>query len=65
MLISNSKMLKKAQREGYAVPAFNVHNLETEYPDANDPRKYITPGKLAMQKVVENKIIICGSAGRI
>ncbi|WP_416778713.1 tagatose bisphosphate family class II aldolase [Xenorhabdus budapestensis] len=36
-----------------------------EYPDANDPRKYITPGKLAMQKVVENKIIICGSAGRI
>ena len=22
-------MLKKAQREGYAVPAFNIHNLET------------------------------------
>lgn len=28
-LISNREMLKKAQREGYAVPAFNVHNLET------------------------------------
>ena len=22
-------MLRKAQREGYAVPAFNIHNLET------------------------------------
>lgn len=28
-LISNREMLKKAQRNGYAVPAFNVHNLET------------------------------------
>ncbi|MCG8707196.1 tagatose bisphosphate family class II aldolase [Brenneria sp. 4F2] len=28
-LISNREMLKKAQRQGYAVPAFNVHNLET------------------------------------
>ncbi|PHM55289.1 tagatose bisphosphate family class II aldolase [Xenorhabdus sp. KK7.4] len=36
-----------------------------QYPDANDPRKYITPGKIAMQKVVEKKITICGSAGRV
>ncbi|CAM3889679.1 tagatose bisphosphate family class II aldolase [Xenorhabdus thuongxuanensis] len=35
----------------------------TEHPDANDPRKYITPGKEAMRKVVETKIHICGSAG--
>lgn len=28
-LVSNRAMLIKAQREGYAVPAFNVHNLET------------------------------------
>ena len=28
-LISSQEMLKKAQREQYAVPAFNIHNLET------------------------------------
>lgn len=28
-IISTQQMLKKAQREGYAVPAFNIHNLET------------------------------------
>ena len=28
-LVSNRTMLLNAQREGYAVPAFNVHNLET------------------------------------
>ncbi|OCG42536.1 class II aldolase, tagatose bisphosphate family [Gilliamella sp. Fer1-1] len=28
-LISSQEMLKKAQRECYAVPAFNIHNLET------------------------------------
>jgi len=29
MLVNTSEMLKKAQKEGYAVPAFNIHNLET------------------------------------
>ncbi|WP_160673494.1 tagatose bisphosphate family class II aldolase [Clostridium sp. C8-1-8] len=29
MILSTREMLLKAQREGYAVPAFNVHNLET------------------------------------
>lgn len=28
-IISGRTMLKKAQQEGYAVPAFNIHNLET------------------------------------
>ncbi|ACD54001.1 tagatose-bisphosphate aldolase [Clostridium botulinum] len=33
-------------------------------PNANDPRKYMTPGKDAMTKIVENKIKVCGSANR-
>jgi tagatose 1,6-diphosphate aldolase GatY/KbaY len=28
-IISTKAMLNKAQQEGYAVPAFNIHNLET------------------------------------
>lgn len=36
-----------------------------EHPDANDPRKYITPGKKAMMEVVKHKIEVCGSAGRM
>lgn len=28
-ILSTKEMLKKAQKEGYAVPAFNIHNLET------------------------------------
>ncbi len=28
-IISSKNMLLKAQRKGYAVPAFNIHNLET------------------------------------
>lgn len=28
-IISSKTMLKKARQEGYAVPAFNIHNLET------------------------------------
>ncbi|WP_181940671.1 class II fructose-bisphosphate aldolase, partial [Klebsiella pneumoniae] len=28
-IISSKNMLLKAQRLGYAVPAFNIHNLET------------------------------------
>jgi tagatose 1,6-diphosphate aldolase GatY/KbaY len=34
-------------------------------PDANDPRKYMTPGKEAMKKVVIDKIMMCGSNGKI
>lgn len=36
-----------------------------QQPEANDPRKYITPGKLAMKAVVADKIRICGSAGKL
>ncbi|MGG7213848.1 tagatose bisphosphate family class II aldolase [Clostridium nigeriense] len=32
-----------------------------ENPSANDPRKYMTPGKEAMKKVVAHKIMVCGS----
>ncbi|MBI6548256.1 tagatose bisphosphate family class II aldolase [Xenorhabdus lircayensis] len=35
-----------------------------EYPAANDPRHYMTQGKMAMEKVVEEKILVCGSAGK-
>lgn len=37
----------------------------SENPDANDPRKYITPGKAAMKQVVMDKIYMCGSEGRL
>ena len=35
-----------------------------ENPEANDPRKYMTPGKEAMKKIVEHKIMVCGSNGK-
>lgn len=35
-----------------------------EHPEANDPRKYMTPGKQAMKEVVIHKIKVCGSEGR-
>ncbi|EEX42054.1 tagatose bisphosphate family class II aldolase [Vibrio furnissii] len=37
----------------------------SEHPDANDPRKYITPGKAAMKRVVMDKIRLCGSEGQL
>ncbi|HDY8203452.1 TPA: tagatose bisphosphate family class II aldolase [Vibrio vulnificus] len=36
-----------------------------EHPYANDPRKYITPGKAAMKRVVMDKIRMCGSEGKL
>lgn len=35
-----------------------------ENPEANDPRKYMEPGKEAMRRVVAEKIMVCGSNGR-
>ena len=35
-----------------------------ENPDANDPRKYMTPGKQAMKEIVKHKIEVCGSLNR-
>ncbi len=36
----------------------------SQNPSANDPRKYLTPAKEAMKKIVQHKIKICGSADR-
>jgi tagatose 1,6-diphosphate aldolase GatY/KbaY len=36
-----------------------------EYPTATDPRKYITPGKIAMKEVAKHKIQVCSSANRV
>lgn len=35
-----------------------------ENPEANDPRKYMTPGKDAMREIVKHKIMVCGSNGK-
>lgn len=35
-----------------------------ENPDANDPRKYMTPGKNAMKEIIRHKILVMGSANR-
>ena len=35
-----------------------------ENPNANDPRKYMTPGKQAMKEIVKHKIEVCGSLNR-
>ena len=35
-----------------------------ENPEANDPRKYMTPGKDAMREIVKQKIMVCGSNGK-
>lgn len=35
------------------------------HPEANDPRKYLTPAKTAMEKVVVDKINMCGSANQL
>ncbi|BBP38184.1 hypothetical protein VEE78_11720 [Escherichia coli] len=34
-VVSTKQMLNNAQRGGYAVPAFNIHNLETMGNDSN------------------------------
>lgn len=41
-----------------------VKKYFNENPTANDPRKYMTPGKEAMKKVVAHKIMVCGSNGK-
>jgi len=41
-----------------------VRKYLTENLDANDPRKYLTPGKEAMKKVAIKKILMCGSDGK-
>ncbi|MDX7992859.1 tagatose bisphosphate family class II aldolase [Xenorhabdus littoralis] len=41
-----------------------IKSYFAQYPTANDPRHYMTQGKIAMEKVVEEKILMCGSAGK-
>lgn len=41
-----------------------VKKYFVENPNANDPRKYMTPGKEAMKKIVAHKIMVCGSNGK-
>ncbi|MHC1750208.1 MAG: tagatose bisphosphate family class II aldolase [Cellulosilyticaceae bacterium] len=41
-----------------------VKSYFKENPEANDPRKYMTPGKAAMKEVVKHKILVCGSNDR-
>ncbi|EGU30592.1 tagatose-bisphosphate aldolase [Vibrio ichthyoenteri ATCC 700023] len=42
-----------------------VKQYFAEHPEANDPRKYIIPGKAAMKEVVMSKIRVCGSEGKL
>lgn len=42
-----------------AVKKYFINN-----PDANDPRKYMTPGKKAMKEIVIEKIKMCGSENK-
>lgn len=41
-----------------------VKRFFKENPEESDPRKYMTPGKNAMQEIVIHKIKICGSENR-
>ena len=41
-----------------------VKEFFNEHPTESDPRKYMTPGKDAMKKIVQHKIEVCGSANR-
>ena len=41
-----------------------VKNFFKKNPTANDPRKYMTPGKEAMREIVMHKIKVCGSNDR-
>ncbi|MEG1287120.1 tagatose bisphosphate family class II aldolase [Clostridium sp.] len=41
-----------------------VKKFFIENPTANDPRKYMTPGKEAMKEIVRHKIMVCGSNGK-
>lgn len=41
-----------------------VQEYFKQNPSANDPRKYMTPGKIAMKQVVVDKIRMCGSTDK-
>lgn len=41
-----------------------IKSVFAEYPDENDPRKYMVPAKLALKAAAIEKMRICGSIGR-
>jgi fructose-bisphosphate aldolase class II len=41
-----------------------IRKVFAEKPDAFDPRDYMTPARAAMQKVVEERMIAFGQAGK-
>lgn len=41
-----------------------IKNYFADYPEVNDPRKYLAQGKKAMKRVIINKIRMCGSEGK-
>ncbi|WP_040477497.1 tagatose-bisphosphate aldolase subunit GatY [Halanaerobium saccharolyticum] len=41
-----------------------VKSYFNENPDANDPRKYLKPGKASMKELVKKKIKLCGSENK-
>lgn len=51
-IISSKNMLKKAQSEGYAVPAFNIHNLETLQVVVESAAQLRSPVMLAEHRVL-------------
>lgn len=67
-------LVKKAIRLGICkvniatdlkIPFANaVKKYFIENPDANDPRKYMTPGIAAMKEIVRAKILMCGSENK-
>ena len=42
----------------------HIKRILDEHNGESDPRKYMTPGKLAMKEIVKNKIEVCGSMNR-
>ncbi|SLM61434.1 MULTISPECIES: tagatose bisphosphate family class II aldolase [Dickeya] len=69
-LISSHEMLKDARRRGYAIPAFNIHNLETVQVVARTAARLCSPVILAgtpgtyRHAGVEYLISICQAAAQ-
>ena len=53
-VVSTKQMLNNAQRGGYAVPAFNIHNLETMQVVVETAANYAIERALAQQYGQDN-----------
>ena len=68
------EMVRKAIRYGISkvnvatdlkIPFSNaIKQYFKDHPNESDPRKYISPAKIAMKEVIRHKIEVCGSAGK-